>query len=145
MPIPPTNPKSWKAVIRKLKPQCEFHPPADPAAIRAAEKKLNVVFPDALKNLLLETNGVDDWLVLSIERILETNVEMRTYPDFPELYMPFDNLLFFGGNGGGDLYGYRILNGKVDADNVYEWEHENDSRNWVASALNDFLWRKLTP
>ncbi len=52
--------------------------------------------------------------------------------------MPFDCLLFFADGGNGDLFGYSILNGIVQRDDIYVWNHENDSRTWVAPSLKIF-------
>ncbi len=56
--------------------------------------------------------------------------------------MPLDCLLFFGEEGNGDLFGFRILKGTVNPQ-VYEWDHENDNRTWSGSCLTDFYRRKL--
>ncbi|AAS41993.1 hypothetical protein BCE_3082 [Bacillus cereus ATCC 10987] len=43
------------------------------------------------------------------------------------------------GGGNGDLFGYSILNGMVQRDDIYVWNHENDSRTWVAPSLKTFM------
>ncbi len=54
--------------------------------------------------------------------------------------MPLDCLLFFGGNGCGDYYGYPItLQDGVRDDNVFMWEHEYDNRIWKASNLEEAI------
>lgn len=53
--------------------------------------------------------------------------------------MPFDNLLFFSDNGCGDLFCYRILNGCIQTEDIYVWNHEDVSRTWVASSLEEFI------
>ena len=54
--------------------------------------------------------------------------------------MPLDCLLFFGGNGCGDYFGYPItrLSG-VRNDNVFMWDHEYDSRIWKANNLEELI------
>nr|WP_329202312.1 MULTISPECIES: SMI1/KNR4 family protein [unclassified Streptomyces] len=57
-----------------------------------------------------------------------------------QLYMPFDALLFFGDNGGGDQFAFVQTPRRPD---VFVWEHETDSRRWVAGDLRDYLGRSL--
>jgi hypothetical protein len=137
----------WKELIEDLKAGCRFVAPTDSGTIRQAEKRLLIKFPDDLCDLLLETNGI--WepsgagLVWPIERIVADNIQFRSLPDFRELYMPFDHLLFFGDEGGGDQYAFRILAGAIRYNDVYEWIHENDTRQWFAGAMRDYLARSL--
>lgn len=54
--------------------------------------------------------------------------------------MPLDCLLFFGGNGCGDYFGYPITSqDAVRDDNVFMWEHEYDNRIWKANNLEDAI------
>ena len=113
-----------------------------------AEKALGVALPSELRELLLETNGVSaseygPLLVWNIERIEKDNLDFRSFADFRDLYMPFDNLLFFGDNGGGDQFGYAILNGVIRRPDIYRWNHENDAREHAAYSLARYfeMWR----
>ncbi len=54
---------------------------------------------------------------------------------FAELYMPFDGLVFFSEAGNGDQFAMS-LSGNQD---VFVWDHENDSRTWVAPTIMRFL------
>lgn len=56
-----------------------------------------------------------------------------------DIYMPFDHLLFFSDAGNGDLLGYRILNGSIQDNEIFAWNHEDDSRTWISSSLENFL------
>jgi hypothetical protein len=59
--------------------------------------------------------------------------------------MPLDCLLFFGGNGCGDYYGYPITSQDgVRDDNVFIWEHEYDNRIWKANNLEDAIKNTTT-
>ncbi len=91
-----------------------------------------------------ETDGINDeygnYLVWSTSRIIEENSNVRNYEDFKDLYMPFECLLFIADAGNGDLFAYSILNGVIQKDDIYIWNHENDSRTWVAPFL---LYRNL--
>lgn len=59
--------------------------------------------PRELEELYRQTNGVDELLggqkigelIWTISRVIETNKEYRSYSDFKELYMSFDQLFFF--------------------------------------------------
>lgn len=91
----------------------------------------------------METNGVTGEykmdLVWSLDRIRKDNLLFRNYQDFKDLYMPFDCLLFFGDAGNGDQFAYSILNGKIQRNDIFVWNHENDSRTWAASNLKQYL------
>ena len=136
----------WQELIQELAEDVSFDPPASPLQIAQVEEALQVALPDDLKDLLLEANGV--WalsrtaLAWSTERIIKENLEYRAFPDFKELYMPFDPLLFFGEEGNGDLYAFVILAGKIRNFDIFLWDHETDSRQWYASELRQYLqWR----
>ena len=114
----------------------KINPPATKKQIAEAEEALGNKLPPDLIELLLEING-DDWLIFSTERIIEINLSVRENFD---CYMPLDCLLFFGGNGCGDYYGYPItLADGVCENNVFMWEHENDNRVWRANGLEDTI------
>jgi hypothetical protein len=135
----------WRELVLKfgLDREPEFGAPASFDSILEVEKGLNVALPAELKELLMECNGVSGKygpeFVWPAERILKGNLEFRTFPDFPNIYMPFNCLLFFGDDGGGDQYAYRILNGVVRSNGIFEWVHETDSRTRVAWDLQDYL------
>ena len=80
-------------------------------------------------------------LIWSIEKVIETNTSYRNNADFKELYMSFDQLFFFSDAGNGDLFGFITLGGRFDRRDVFTWNHEDDSRSWVAGNLADFLTR----
>lgn len=133
----------WKQLIEKLSPDHEFFPPALWADVTIAGEKLGVAFPDDLKGLLRETNGVHGeyglGLIWPVERIVEDNLNFRTSELFREIYMPFDALLFFADAGNGDQFAYPIRNGLINRPHVFAWNHEDDSRNWVAPSLAKYL------
>ncbi len=133
----------WRESIFKLSEDCRFNPPAAFAEILAVEKALAVTLPDELKDLLKETNGVSDkygsGLIWSAERIQDDNMEFRTISDFKDLYMPFDHLLFFADAGNGDQFAFTILNDEIRRNDVFVWNHEDDSRTWAANSLKHYL------
>ncbi|WSL80461.1 SMI1/KNR4 family protein [Kitasatospora sp. NBC_01266] len=55
--------------------------------------------------------------------------------------MPFDPLLFFADAGNGDLFALLPRIGRPD---VFVWNHEDDSRTWVAPSLAKYLEWWLT-
>ena len=133
----------WKEMIKSLTNQCEFYLPVRHGLISAVERSLGMSLPDELKGLLAESNGVlaayGLGLIWPIERIESDNLEFRQRPDFRELYMPFDSLLFFADAGNGDQFAFTVLNGVVRRPDVFVWNHEDDSRTWVAPSLQIYL------
>ncbi len=133
----------WRELIEQLSDDYKFASPASEAELEQAEEKLGVVFPRELREFLTESNGLRAHygtnFIWSAERIVEVNLAFRESDDFRELYMPFDCLLFFGDDGGGDQFGYPIKSRGVDERHIFRWEHENDSRSWCAQSLQRFL------
>ena len=132
----------WKQLIESLTPDHEFGPPVAWSEIALAEEKLGITFPEDLRNLLLETNGVQGQyglgLIWPIHRIVDDNLHFRTNESFKELYMPFDALFFFADAGNGDQFAFPILSKAVRED-VFVWNHEDDSRMCVAPSLKTYL------
>lgn len=133
----------WKELVSGLSDEYEFQKPADEKEIINAEEQLGVGLPHELKELLKESNGIFGEyhisLIWDIKRIVQDNLSFRNSSDFKELYMPFDCLLFFSDAGNGDQFAYLIINGKINKDDIYVWNHEDDSRTWVASSLKWFI------
>ena len=95
----------WRTFIEHLAEDYQLFPPAYPSALTRVERELQVALPEELKTLLTETNGLlgrYDEVIWSAQNIVERNLEFRRTPDFIEVYMPFDPLLFFGDAGNGD-------------------------------------------
>jgi hypothetical protein len=129
--------------------ECRFHGPASESDILTIQTTLAIGPPAQLEELLLETNGVSGRggrLVWSTDEIVRQNVYFRNNEQLRDLFMPFDNLLFFGDNGGGDVFGYAITaSGRIDGGGrIYIWEHELDGRPWYADRLEHYLERMLT-
>ena len=133
----------WRAYLTGLDPAIECRPSANAVQIAVAEVRLAVTFPGELKDLLAATNGVADQygchLVWPIERIEEDNLQMQGDLEYHRLYMPFDCLLFFSDAGNGDQFAYSICAGVIRRTDIYVWDHEDDSRTWVAPDLRIFL------
>ena len=133
----------WEDYISTISKEYSFKPPVPKTDITQITRELNVDLPKELLELYNETNGVFDTfncpLVWSTSQVLEDNLFFRNFIDYKDIYMPFDHLLFFSDNGCGDLFGYRILNGYIHTEDIYVWNHEDDSRIWVASSLEKFI------
>lgn len=133
----------WKDYISSVSKEYSFKPPATTIEVNQIKKELNVELPKKLFELFGETNGVFDSfdcpLIWSTSQIVTDNLFFRNFDDYKDIYMPFEHLLFFSDAGNGDLFGYRILNGSIQTDDIYVWNHEDDSRMWVAPSLEVFI------
>lgn len=134
----------WKELIQRLSGECEFAPPASPERIAAAERSLGIDLPGPLRDLLSETDGVQGeyglGLVWPLDRIVEDNLTCRGNENFRDIYMPFDHLLFFADAGNGDQFAFPIhADGVIRRPHVFAWNHEDDSRIWVAPSMKDYL------
>src|SRR5215472_15389084 len=129
----------WQQLVKEICPECRFFAPANKSDISAVETELEVSLPEELSEILGESNGVHGdcglGLIWPLEQIRTDNLRFRKHPEFKDLYMPFDNLLFFGDGGNGDQFAYSICNGFIRRPDVFVWNHENDSREWVAPSL----------
>lgn len=133
----------WRDLICEFVPDHQFFPAAPIEKIESASAEIGVELPTELQALLLETNGVfgcyELGLVWPVERIVEDNVAFRANINFRELYMPFDSLLFFGDAGNGDQFAFPIIAGRVRRPDIFAWNHEDDSRVWVAPSLRKYF------
>lgn len=136
---------SWRDLIRNAFHDATFYVPASAKEIAHAERELGVEFPGELRQLLAETNGVSANysapLVWPVDEIIEQNRHFRSSKAFAELYAPFTDLLFFGAEGNGDLFAYRVTEGRVADTAIHEWDHETDGRAVIASDLKDYVGR----
>jgi len=131
------------AELKAISSALHFAHPAASASIQAAEVEIGTRLPDELSEFLSESNGVAGThalaLVWPIQRIAADNVAFRRNAEFHKLYMPFEPLLFFGDAGNGDQFAYAITAGVVRRTDIFVWDHENDSRTWVAPCLLRYL------
>lgn len=119
--------------------KASFNAPATGDAIQFCEADLGHRLPPELRRLLAETDGIEGeyglGLLWSTQRIAEDNTRFRTGADFRRLYMPFSGIVFFADAGNGDQFAVS-LSGNNE---VYVWNHEDDSRTWVAPTVMRFL------
>jgi SMI1-KNR4 cell-wall len=131
-------------LIARLYPEAQFSSGAAEELLEAVEQDLGMRTPDDLKELLRQSNGVLDrngvGVIWSAERIMRDNRTFRSCPDFEDLYMSFEPLLFFADNGGGDQFAYVVKPSRFD---IFVWDHESDGRWWVADGLSEYLTRRL--
>ncbi|MGW1882888.1 SMI1/KNR4 family protein [Streptomyces sp. NPDC001970] len=134
----------WKEAAAEALPEVEFRAPVGATALAEAERRLGRGLPAQLAALLMETNGIvgeyGKDVVWTLDRIVEQNLLFWSPDTFPGLYMPFDPLLFFGDNGGGDQFAFVLTPERPD---IFVWDHEDDSRLWAACELEDYLHRSL--
>ncbi|MFT0804156.1 SMI1/KNR4 family protein [Bacillus swezeyi] len=133
----------WRHLIRRLSEEYTFNKPSQTARLNEIKRKFNIRLPNELESLLKETDGINDEfdcpLIWSADRITAENEELRNGEVFKDIYLPFDYLLFIADAGNGDLFAYSILNGSIQKDDIYVWNHEDDSRTWVAPSLKQFI------
>ncbi len=117
-----------------------FADAVDQSDLDAAAAALGAPLPADLVGLLSETNGVSGefglGLVWPLARIVEDNLLFRHTDKFVGLYMSFEPLLFFGDAGNGDQFGYSWTTSSCE---LYAWDHEDDSRRWIAPTLERYL------
>lgn len=139
----------WKTYIAALARDARFGAPANQDELAEAESELGLALPEELKLLLTECDGiVADYgteVVWPASELLRRNQEMRIANSLRDLYMPFEHLLFFGDDGGGDLFAFGVQgNGSIGRPDIFRWEHETDGRIWFASSLKNFFGRRLS-
>ena len=112
----------------------KFQPAVAEDDITEAEMRLNILFPNELKNLLCEING-DNFLLWSLDQMIKENLELRSMN--PKIVEPerfdFSNFLFFATNGCGDYYGYKVENGKILSTSIFVFDHEEYVARFVAA------------
>ena len=138
----------WRELVSKHDDSISFAAAASSFEVDQAAESLGVPFPESLRSALLESNGIEgeygEGLLWPVSRIVSDNLLFRSNPDFRELYMPFDCLLFFADAGNGDQFAFVVLDGEVRREDIFVWNHEADSRSWVAPHLEAFYERWLT-
>ncbi|MFG3118955.1 SMI1/KNR4 family protein [Streptomyces sp. NPDC048197] len=135
----------WTEVVTALPATTAFQAPASESSLLRCATVLGHPMPADLAALLRESNGIEGEygaeLIWSAERIVSENQSLRQDSELATLYMPFDPLLFFADAGNGDLF---ALLAKIDRPDVFVWNHEDDSRTWVAPSLGKYLEWWLT-
>ncbi|MFD4345844.1 SMI1/KNR4 family protein [Streptomyces coelicoflavus] len=135
---------AWRESIERF-PSALPRNPAKPHVLERVERLLEIALPAELKAFLSESDGLlDEYgteVVWSAERILGDNLAFRKDDQYRSLYLPFDSLLFFGDNGGGDQFAFTC---RPPRDGVLVWDHETDERALVSPTLESFVRSALT-
>jgi hypothetical protein len=138
----------WRDTLQALTTDIAFYPPAPAAEIVETERILAITLPDDLRALLAESNGVTGEygvaLIWTAQEIRAQNIAFRMNDDFAAIFDPFDDLLFFADAGNGDQFAYHIVGGRITDPSIYEWNHEEDTREIVAPSLLDYLKGAIT-
>ncbi|MDQ0173086.1 SMI1/KNR4 family protein [Paenibacillus tundrae] len=130
----------WINKFQGISTDCTFSNPAAKEEMERAENSLNVILPQELKEIMLETNGVKekfDFLIWPLERIINENKHYRN-GYLEEYYMPFENLVFFAGTGIGHLFAFPVAQDGICREDVFVWNDINDSRIWVAPSVTTY-------
>lgn len=129
-----------------------LYPPVTIRHLEAVETRLELVFPAALKELLLESNGVMDtlsvdgseffenlWLIWPVEMIQEENLKFRNSdPNAP-------GLLFFASAGtDGILFGLPVSPNESPDGPVIAWYPLGERIVPLANSLSEFIEGWLT-
>ena len=136
-----------------------FREPAPESLLLELKKQFNLTqLPPELEELYTQTDGVDDFLYIKhldesiktgdliwpVERVIKENTFHRTSENYKRLYKSFNNLFFFADAGNGDLIAFEMQDGVLEKSDVYFWNHEDDTREWLASGLKVFIEGWLT-
>ncbi|MFP7736674.1 SMI1/KNR4 family protein [Priestia aryabhattai] len=120
---------------------CVYGEPASIEDIEVLEKLFSIQIPKELRSLLYETNGVNDSygysLIWSVEKIIRENLNLGERLE--DIYLPFNNLLFFADARNGDMFGYSISDRSIKQNDIYLWNHGNNEQTQIAPSLNDFV------
>jgi hypothetical protein len=134
----------WRETAAQTFPGVGLREAVQESGLAVAQERLGRRLPAELRALLLESDGVightDTDTVWPLDRIVEQNLLFWSDETLARLYMSFDAFLFFGDNGGGDQFAFVQRPERPD---IFVWEHESDSRRWVAGGLRDYLGRAL--
>ncbi|WP_342032906.1 SMI1/KNR4 family protein [Priestia megaterium] len=127
--------------MQNISTGCVYGEPASIEDIEVLEKLFSIQIPKELRSLLYETNGVNDSygysLIWSIEKIIRENLNLGERLE--DIYLPFNNLLFFSDARNGDMFGYSISDRSIKQNDIYLWNHGNNEQTQIAPSLNDFV------
>jgi hypothetical protein len=136
----------WRELIDTYTNAATFSAPAIYSEVALAGESLVSHFPPTLEAILREANGIDGeyglGLLWPIQRIVAENETFRSNPDFRDLYMPFNCLLFFADAGNGDQFAFAVLNGESHREDIFVWNHEDDSRTGTENILRVVAYRE---
>ncbi|MCR8848221.1 SMI1/KNR4 family protein [Rossellomorea sp. SC111] len=130
----------WRNYLGSLSEECQFKAPATESEISTIKETLKLELPGKLAQLYNETNGVFGnygiSYIWSTEQVVRENIFCRTGLEFSE---NMNSLLFFSDAGNGDLFGYSLVKGRIQSENIYIWNHEDRNRRVVSTSLDKFI------
>jgi len=133
----------WLDYLDSISKECQFEAPATEREILSIKKELNIDLPVKLADLYHQTNGIYGnygiSFVWSIEQMVKENLFFWTLHEHKDTMKSLVTFLFFSDAGNGDLFGYLIVNGEIQTEDIYVWNHEDDSRRVIASSLEEFI------
>jgi hypothetical protein len=131
----------WRELVEALDPEASFTSAAPEKRLAGAEARLGSKLPPQLRGLLGETDGIEGkdglGVIWPLSRIVHDNERFRT--NEAAAYMPFCSLLFFADAGNGDQFAFPVTATQATRDEVFAWDHEDDSRKWFAPSLREYL------
>ena len=144
---------NWKQYISHLNSndkieQYSFNSPAPHFLLQELKIHFELnELPNELEQLYNQTDGVNEILngekigelIWTADKVIRINNEYRNDQNFRKLYMSFDQLLFIADAENGALFGFVTLDGGFHRNDIFVWNHEDDSRNWVAPSLAKFI------
>lgn len=133
----------WRAYLRNISNECQFTSPATETEILSIRKELYIDVPNKLARIYNETNGVFGNygipFIWPTEQLVRENLFFWSIHEHQDSMKPLDTFLFFSDAGNGDLFGYLIENGTIQSEDIYVWNHEDDSRRVIAPSIEVFL------
>ncbi len=136
----------WRKFFEQHWSECSLREPVDVSALEKCQDELSVLIPKPLVDMFRETNGVlgpdGEYLILPVEEVVDTNVDMWLNHEYEGLYMPFESLFFISFDQSDDMYAFPILGDKTDAQRIFKWRRESDSRILYAFGLEQYLYKR---
>lgn len=133
--------QTYVELARHCLDSIECFPPASEKDVSGAEAALSIVFPEELKKLWKETDGLY-WhgypLVMQVPELQTQNRAFRD-GDICDFYMPFDSLLVFGETATGDYFFYPIQRDGKTREDIFLLDHEIDSRQYFCHNLRELI------
>ena len=138
----------WREVLSTKWPEVEFSPPCSLANVESVEASLGMPLPDELRALYFETDGVYStraymWIVWCINDVLKRTHYMHTSPDIAFYEKSFNELLFFGDLGNGDLLAFQTDSTLQSYQSVGIWDHETGEYLESAKSMQEMIDKNL--
>lgn len=134
----------WRNLFETHWTECKLRDPIENSVIEKCQDELSVAVPDVLLEFYNESDGVlgpdGDFLILPMQELVDTNVDMWLNHEYEGVFMPFESLLFFAYDRTDNMFAYPILGERADSDKIYKWKRETDSRTFYANGLEQYFY-----